>query len=168
MLAILLLVAQADVVRDHVVEHQAAIVRELVEALSIPNVAADTAKGSLIHAAIRTGRSLFTAHTNADSASPGVSDALADTLGLEVCEVLSPVPAGPALDKWAVFVPAENAEAVRPAMFAVAALQPLSQHLVVADALPFPLPEPVVDEAHRPLDLLGPAARDESIGEGEE
>lgn len=87
----------------------------------VDTVAADTAKGSLIHAAIRTGRSLFTAHTNADSASPGVSDALADTLGLEVCEVLSPVPAGPALDKWAVFVPAENAEAVRSAMFAAGA-----------------------------------------------
>lgn len=87
----------------------------------VDTVAADTAKGALIHAAIRTGRSLFTAHTNADSASPGVSDALADTLGLEVCEVLSPVPAGPALDKWAVFVPAENAEAVRSAMFAAGA-----------------------------------------------
>ncbi len=55
---------------------------------------------------IRTGRALFTAHTNADSASPGVSDALADALGLEVADVLSPVPSGPALDKWVVFVPA--------------------------------------------------------------
>ncbi|MBV5244366.1 Nif3-like dinuclear metal center hexameric protein [Mycolicibacterium sp. PAM1] len=87
----------------------------------VDTVAADTAKGALIHSAIRTGRSLFTAHTNADSASPGVSDALAETLGLEVCEVLSPVPSGPSLDKWAVFVPAENAEAVRTAMFAAGA-----------------------------------------------
>ncbi|QZT60918.1 Nif3-like dinuclear metal center hexameric protein [Mycolicibacterium austroafricanum] len=84
----------------------------------VDSVAADTAKGALVHSLIRTGRALFTAHTNADSASPGVSDALADALGLQVCDVLSPVPSGPALDKWVVFVPAENAEAVRSAMFA--------------------------------------------------
>ncbi|ABM14411.1 MULTISPECIES: Nif3-like dinuclear metal center hexameric protein [Mycolicibacterium] len=84
----------------------------------VDSVAADTAKGALIHSLIRTGRALFTAHTNADSASPGVSDALADALGLQVCDVLSPVPSGPALDKWVVFVPAGNAEAVRSAMFA--------------------------------------------------
>jgi putative NIF3 family GTP cyclohydrolase 1 type 2 len=34
-------------------------------------------------------RALFTAHTNADAASPGVSDALADALGLTVEEVLA-------------------------------------------------------------------------------
>lgn len=89
----------------------------------VDSVAVDTAKGALIHSLIRTGRALFTAHTNADSASPGVSDALADALGLEVCDVLSPVPAGPALDKWVVFVPVENADAVRSAMFAAGAGQ---------------------------------------------
>ncbi|ORB25828.1 Nif3-like dinuclear metal center hexameric protein [Mycolicibacterium parafortuitum] len=87
----------------------------------VDTVSAGTAKGALIHSLIRSGRSLFTAHTNADSASPGVSDALADALGLEVCEVLSPVAAGPPLDKWVVYVPAENAEAVRSAMFAAGA-----------------------------------------------
>lgn len=71
----------------------------------VDTVAADTAKGALLHAMIRTGRALFTAHTNADSADPGVSDALAAALGLEVTDVLSPVPAGPALDKWGVYVP---------------------------------------------------------------
>ncbi len=70
---------------------------------------------------IRTGRALFTAHTNADSASPGVSDALADALGLTVEEVLAPIVDGPDLDKWVVFVPAENADAVREAMFAAGA-----------------------------------------------
>ena len=70
---------------------------------------------------IRTGSALFTAHTNADSASPGVSDALADALGLTVEEVLAPVSIGPGLDKWVVFVPAENADAVREAMFAAGA-----------------------------------------------
>ena len=84
----------------------------------VDTVAASTAKGALVHQMIRTGRALFTAHTNADAASPGVSDALADALGLAVEEVLAPISVGPGLDKWVVFVPAENADAVREAMFA--------------------------------------------------
>jgi dinuclear metal center YbgI/SA1388 family protein len=83
----------------------------------VDTVAASTAKGALLHQMIRTGRALFTAHTNADSASPGVSDALADTLGITVEEVLAPLNVGPGMDKWVVFVPAENADAVREAMF---------------------------------------------------
>jgi dinuclear metal center YbgI/SA1388 family protein len=87
----------------------------------VDTVAASTAKGALLHQMIRTGRALFTAHTNADAASPGVSDALADALGLTVEEVLAPISTGQGLDKWVVFVPAENAEAVRQAMFAAGA-----------------------------------------------
>lgn len=87
----------------------------------VDTVAASTAKGALLHQMIRTGRALFTAHTNADSASPGVSDALAQVLGLTVEEVLEPVGVGPELDKWVVFVPAENADAVREALFAAGA-----------------------------------------------
>ena len=49
----------------------------------VDTVAASTAKGALVHQMIRAGRALFTAHTNADAASPGVSDALADALGLD-------------------------------------------------------------------------------------
>ena len=64
---------------------------------------------------------MFTAHTNADSASPGVSDALAEVLGLTVEEVLAPAAGGPDYDKWVVFVPVENADAVRGAMFAAGA-----------------------------------------------
>lgn len=89
----------------------------------VDSVSAETAKGALIHSMIRTGRALFTAHTNADSAAPGVSDALAAALGLQVTDVLSPVADGPALDKWLVFVPSENAGAVRAAMFAAGAGQ---------------------------------------------
>ncbi|GAS90030.1 Nif3-like dinuclear metal center hexameric protein [Mycolicibacterium brisbanense] len=87
----------------------------------VDTVAASTAKGALLHQMIRTGRSLFTAHTNADSASPGVSDALAEALGLQVQSVLEPVAAGPNLDKWVVFVPAADAAAVRDALFAAGA-----------------------------------------------
>lgn len=83
----------------------------------VDTVAASTAKGALIHRMIRTGRALFTAHTNADAASPGVSDALARALDLTVEEVLAPTPAGPDLDKWVVFVPVADADAVRQAMF---------------------------------------------------
>ena len=58
----------------------------------VDTVAADTPKGALIHRLIRAGSALFTAHTNADAASPGVSDALAHLLGLTVDGVLDPTP----------------------------------------------------------------------------
>src|SRR6202046_1759502 len=78
----------------------------------VDTVAASTPKGALIHRLIRTGRSLFTAHTNADSAAPGVSDALADALGLSVEAVLEPLTSVADLDKWVIYVPRDNAEAV--------------------------------------------------------
>ena len=87
----------------------------------VDTVAASTPKGGLVHELIRTGRALFTAHTNADAASPGVSDALAAAVGLTVEGVLSPVPHAPEMDKWVVYVPPENADAVREAMFGAGA-----------------------------------------------
>ncbi|OBL08017.1 Nif3-like dinuclear metal center hexameric protein [Mycobacterium sp. 1245499.0] len=87
----------------------------------VDTVAASTPKGALVHRLIRTGRSLFTAHTNADSACPGVSDALAAALGLDVEAVLEPATDAPDLDKWVIYVPAENADAVRAAVFAAGA-----------------------------------------------
>ncbi len=83
----------------------------------VDTVAASTPKGALVHRLIRTGRSLFTAHTNADSASPGVSDALAEVLGLSIEAVLEPLGATAELDKWVIYVPRENAEAVQEAVF---------------------------------------------------
>jgi dinuclear metal center YbgI/SA1388 family protein len=70
----------------------------------VHGVGADTPKGALLHRLIRGGVGLFTAHTNADSADPGVSDALAAALGLVVEAPLQPVPAVP-LDKIVAFVP---------------------------------------------------------------
>jgi len=87
----------------------------------VDTVAASTPKGALVHRLIRTGRSLFTAHTNADSASPGVSDALADALGITVDAVLEPLTTAGDLDKWVIYVPRESAEAVREAVFAAGA-----------------------------------------------
>ncbi len=89
----------------------------------VDTVAANTPKGALVHRLIRTGRSLFTAHTNADSASPGVSDALAHTLGLTVEAVLEPAAPDIDLEKWVVYVPPEHAEAVRTAVFEAGAGQ---------------------------------------------
>jgi dinuclear metal center YbgI/SA1388 family protein len=86
----------------------------------VDTVAASTVKGALVHRLIRSGRSLFTAHTNADSASPGVSDALARALGLTVEAVLEPLVSAD-LDKWVIFVPPEDAETVRAAVFAAGA-----------------------------------------------
>lgn len=45
-------------------------------------VAATTAKGRVVHRLISAGIALYCAHTNADVADPGVSDALAATVGL--------------------------------------------------------------------------------------
>jgi len=50
----------------------------------VHGVPASTPKGSLVHRLIRAGAGLFCAHTNADAASPGVSDALAAAIGLTV------------------------------------------------------------------------------------
>jgi dinuclear metal center YbgI/SA1388 family protein len=50
----------------------------------VHGVPADEPKGALVHRLIRSGMALYCAHTNADVASPGVSDALAAALGLRV------------------------------------------------------------------------------------
>ncbi len=83
----------------------------------VDTVAASSPKGAVLHRLIRNRSALFTAHTNADSASPGVSDALAETLGLVVEGVLSPVSDGIQLDKWVVYVPVADGAVVREAMF---------------------------------------------------
>jgi dinuclear metal center YbgI/SA1388 family protein len=56
----------------------------------VHGVPASTPKGGLVHRLIRAGAGLFCAHTNADAASPGVSDALAHAIGLTVTGPLNP------------------------------------------------------------------------------
>ncbi|MFG3256215.1 Nif3-like dinuclear metal center hexameric protein [Streptomyces sp. NPDC048172] len=53
-------------------------------------VAADTFKGRVVHTLIKNDIALLVAHTNADRADPGVSDALAGALGLRVLRPLVP------------------------------------------------------------------------------
>lgn len=62
----------------------------------VHSVARDTLGGQVIHEAISQGVAIFNAHTNADIANPGVSDALADLLGLVDCHpiVAQKVPGG--------------------------------------------------------------------------
>jgi hypothetical protein len=64
-----------------------------------------------VHRMIRAGVAHYGAHTNADDANPGVSDALANVLGLRQLRPLVAAPAE-ALDKLVVFVPAADATAL--------------------------------------------------------
>lgn len=55
----------------------------------VNSVAATTAKGLAVHRLIESGTALLTIHTNGDSAVGGVSDVLADALGLGNTEPLA-------------------------------------------------------------------------------
>lgn len=56
----------------------------------VHGVGTDTFKGRLVHRMVRSHVALFCAHTNADSALPGVSDALAQRIGVRVSAPLAP------------------------------------------------------------------------------
>ncbi|MCW2137052.1 Nif3-like dinuclear metal center hexameric protein [Actinoplanes cyaneus] len=56
----------------------------------VSSLAPDTFKGRIAHRLIRAEVALYTAHTNADVANPGVSDALAARLGLTGLRPLAP------------------------------------------------------------------------------
>jgi dinuclear metal center YbgI/SA1388 family protein len=75
---------------DLIVAHHPLLLR------GVSSLAPTTYKGRIVHRLIRAGIALFTAHTNADVANPGVSDALADRLGLTDLRPLRP--AGDAAD----------------------------------------------------------------------
>lgn len=83
----------------------------------VSTIAADSAKGKVVHRLVSNGIALFTAHTNADVPENGVNDAIARTLGLEDARVLAPTDGG-GLDKLVVFVPEPDAELVRQAITA--------------------------------------------------
>lgn len=70
----------------------------------VHGVPATTPKGRLVHTLVTHGVGLHVAHTNADSADPGVSDALGATIGLVEMRPLVPQPVGQ-VDKLVVFVP---------------------------------------------------------------
>jgi len=86
----------------------------------VHGVPADDPKGALVHRMIRAGVAHYVAHTNADAARPGVSDALADVLGLADLRPLD-ADATAALDKLVVFVPHDAAKSVIDALAAAGA-----------------------------------------------
>ena len=86
----------------------------------VHGVPADDPKGALVHRMIRGGVAHLVAHTNADVADPGVSDALAARLGLTALRPLE-VQDGVVLDKLVVFVPHAAAETLIDALAAAGA-----------------------------------------------
>jgi dinuclear metal center YbgI/SA1388 family protein len=77
--------------------------------------AATTPKGQTLTTLVGAGCALLTAHTNADRAVGGVSEAMAHALGLSDVRPLEAT-ADEAVDKLVVFVPADHADAVRRAL----------------------------------------------------
>jgi dinuclear metal center YbgI/SA1388 family protein len=84
------------------------------------SVAATTPKGRVVHRLVAGGCGLFVAHTNADVADPGVSDALAGVLGLRGLRPLQPDPEEP-LDALVVYVPVDDADRLLDALAAAGA-----------------------------------------------
>ena len=87
---------------------------------AVHSVAADTPKGRLVHTLVRENIGLHVCHTNADSPPGGVSEALADALGLTDVRPLDPDPADP-LDKIVVFVPHDDVDRMIDALAAAGA-----------------------------------------------
>ncbi|HEY3605626.1 MAG TPA: Nif3-like dinuclear metal center hexameric protein [Sporichthyaceae bacterium] len=87
---------------------------------AVHGVAATTPKGRVVHRLLTGGCALLVAHTNADVARPGVSDALAAALGIPAGEPIEPDP-GPARDKIVTFVPQDSAQRVLDALAAAGA-----------------------------------------------
>lgn len=77
--------------------------------------AATSPKGRTLHTLAKAGCALLTAHTNADVAVDGVSDALARALGLEERQPLLPLAPVP-MDKLVVFTPTDATAIVRAAV----------------------------------------------------
>jgi dinuclear metal center YbgI/SA1388 family protein len=76
---------------DLIVAHHPLLLR------GVSSVAPTTYKGRIVHDLIRNGVALYVAHTNADVANPGVSDALAARLGLRTLRPLSALADDPTL-----------------------------------------------------------------------
>jgi dinuclear metal center YbgI/SA1388 family protein len=90
---------------DLVVTHHPLLLRP------VHGVAATTARGRLVHTLIRHEVALHCAHTNADAADPGVSDALAESIGLVDVAPLSARATEPT-DKLITFVPPDALDVV--------------------------------------------------------
>ena len=82
----------------------------------VTSVAANTPKGKVVHTLIAGGCALFAAHTNADSARPGVSDVLAELIGVRPGRPIKPIFLS-GTDKWGVHVPPKDADGLKRELF---------------------------------------------------
>ncbi len=82
---------------------------------SLKSIQTDTYQGKMIEKLIKHDIAVYAAHTNLDVAKGGVNDLLADALQLQNTEVLVPT-FEDKLRKLIVYVPEEQAEAVRTAI----------------------------------------------------
>jgi dinuclear metal center YbgI/SA1388 family protein len=86
----------------------------------VNSVAATTPKGRAVHKLISNRVALITAHTNADAPPGGVSDAMAQALGLDDAKPIAPQPQDPE-DKLVTFVPQADTATVIDALAAAGA-----------------------------------------------
>lgn len=154
---------------DLIVTHHPLLLRP------VHGIPATNAKGRVLQKLIEVGVGLYCAHTNADIAAPGVSDALARVIGLEGLTPLAAEPSPPT-DKIVVYVPPESTEAVVDAMTAAGAGQvaEYSRCTFVATGegtfLPGPRANPAVGEIgtlsrvpeHR-LEMIAPRSARERV-----
>ncbi|MCP1386788.1 Nif3-like dinuclear metal center hexameric protein [Corynebacterium sp. TA-R-1] len=82
----------------------------------VHSVAANTPKGKVIHTLLTGGCALFAAHTNADSARPGVSDRLAELVGITPGRPIKPVFTD-GIDMWGVHIPPADVDRVMRELF---------------------------------------------------
>ena len=87
---------------------------------AVHGVARTTPKGRTLGVLQDAGCALLTAHTNADQAVGGVSEALATTLGLTELRPITPT-SNDRLDKLTTYVPVADADRVRAALGAAGA-----------------------------------------------
>ena len=99
---------------DLVITHHPLLLR------AVHGVAATTPKGRVVHELVGRGIALHVCHTNADRADPGVSDALAQAVGLTELRPLDPA-TGDTLDTLVVYVPEDGAAALIDALSAAGA-----------------------------------------------
>jgi dinuclear metal center YbgI/SA1388 family protein len=113
-------------VTPEVVEEAAAIGAELIIAhhaviyRPLAHLRTDTPAGALAAELLRKDIAVYVSHTNLDTTEGGMNDWMAEALGLEGRAVLREVHTDK-LYKLVVFVPKEQQEAVRDAMFAAGA-----------------------------------------------
>lgn len=86
----------------------------------VNSIASTSSRGRILTRLIQSDIALLTAHTNADAAAPGVSDALAGVLDLVDVQPVVPTSAE-ILDKLVVFVPPEDANRLLDALSAAGA-----------------------------------------------